>query len=426
MNVLPFLSDSNAKDIQALLADFLWEGKPPPIAHNVMISDYEKGGARMIDVSCKERAIKATWAVRIYNNYEASWVKLAYEHLGPKLGPLIWKCNISAKDVPNLSISNAFWNDVLISWCSYHFHEPSTKPEVKNQVLWMNSFLKIGGELFLINSAKRAGITYMKDIVHDDGRFLSHDEIHNRYGNCITQMQYNSLISCIPKAWKDCLKGADNKNKKSKIEVISKLPSVCKHIYMHLINAKCKEPVKSQTKWNLSLGLNITNWENIYNNIFLSTVCTKFRDFQFRLLHRSITTNKKLVIMKISTNDKCTFCNIEIETIEHLLYECQSCQLIWQRLFNLITQQTGFNINLTKTNVILGVPLGGNFPVKQAINTCLVIAKQYIYACRCLKKIPSYNELMERIKTYKLIEYKIALKNDKIVKHNRKWNSLKL
>ena len=130
--------------------------------------------------------------------------------------------------------------------------------------------------------------------------------------------------------------------------------------------------------------------------------------------------------MKISTNDKCTFCNIEIETIEHLLYECQSCQLIWQRLFNLITQQTGLNINLTKTNVILGVPLEGNFPVKQAINTCLVIAKQYIYACRCLEKIPSYNELMERIKTYKLIEYKIALKNDKIVKHNRKWNSLKL
>ena len=75
--------------------------------------------------------------------------------------------------------------------------------------------------------------------------------------------------------------------------------------------------------------------------------------------------------MKISTNDKCTFCNIEIETIEHLLYECQSCQLIWQRLFNLITQQTGLNINLTKTNVILGIPLEGNFPVKQAINTVL-------------------------------------------------------
>ncbi len=51
----------------------------------------------------------------------------------------------------------------------------------------------------------------------------------------------------------------------------------------------------------------------------------------------------------------------------HLLYECQSCQLVWQRLFNLITQQTGLNINLTKTNFILGVPLEVNFPVKQAI-----------------------------------------------------------
>ncbi len=87
--------------------------------------------------------------------------------------------------------------------------------EVNNQVLWMNSFLKIGGELFLMNSAKRAGITYMKDIVHDDGRFLSLDEIHNRNGDCFTQMQYNSLISGIPKTWKNCLKLSKLSSKRS-------------------------------------------------------------------------------------------------------------------------------------------------------------------------------------------------------------------
>ena len=93
----------------------------------------------------------------------------------------------------------------------------------------------------------------------------------------------------------------------------------------------------------------------------------------------------------------------------------------------LLTQgeKTGLNIVSTKTNVFLGIPLENDFPVKQAINTCLIISKQYIYACRCLNKIPNFHELLERIKFYKIIEYKIASKNDKVTKHNRKWESLK-
>ncbi len=425
MNVLPFMPEPQVKEVHSLLIDFLWQGKPSPIAHNTMISEYSKGGANMIDISCKERAIKATWAVRL-NNSNASWASLAYEHLNPDLGSLLLKCNISEKDAKSMPIINSFWKDVLISWCTYNFKEPSTKADVRSQVLWFNSCLKIGGQLYLINKAKNAGIIYVRDIVHDNGDFFTLDEIYHRYGHCITLMQYNSLKSCIPKEWKECLREDGNGTKKSKIESISKMPHVCKHIYSYLINIKSKEPVKAQDKWNAVLGTNITNWENIYSNVFIATICTKFRDFQFRLLHRSLVTNKKLVTMKKSTNNKCTFCNIELETIEHLLFECQSCQVIWLRLFNLISQQTGLPIDPTKTNIILGIPLQDKSPIKQAINTCIVIGKQYIYACRCLNKIPNFQELLERIRFYKLIEYKIALKNNKAEKHERKWNSLKL
>ena len=79
-------------------------------------------------------------------------------------------------------------------------------------------------------------------------------------------------------------------------------------------------------------------------------------------------------------------------------------------IVGLINQLTNLNINSTKINTLFGIPLENNFPVTQAINTCLVIARQYIYACRCLNKLPNFQELLEKIKFYKMIEYKIALR----------------
>ncbi len=98
----------------------------------------------------------------------------------------------------------------------------------------------------MINKAKKAGIIYVKDVVHNNGDLFTLDEIHHRYGHCITLMQYNSLKSSIPKKWKDCLRENGNETKKSKIESISKMPHVCKHIYSYLIDLKSKEPVKAK------------------------------------------------------------------------------------------------------------------------------------------------------------------------------------
>ncbi len=68
--------------------------------------------------------------------------------------------------------------------------------------------------------------------------------------------------------------------------------------------------------------------------------------------------------------------------IEHLLFEGQCTQSIWQRLAGLINQLTKLHINSTKINTLFGIPLENNVPVTQAINTCLVIARQYSVVCQ--------------------------------------------
>ncbi len=423
LTVLPYISNELRNELNHIIRDFLWDNGSSKIAHSVLIGDYEEGGLRMIDFTCKENSLKASWAVRLYKN-NGPLVDLANMYLIPSMGKIMWKCNIAATDVNEIIHRDSFWKDVFYSWCLYNFKIPDTRAEIENQVIWYNSLLKIGRKMQVFPNAKNAGIMYIKDIINGDGTLLSYNEIVGRYGNCMTIMEYNSVKSCIPQDWKRILRDGRAGPKSSNIEKISKFPSPSKIIYDSLIESSKSAPISTQNKWNTILGTNIEEWKGIYKSIYLTTISTKLRDFQFRLLHRTIVTNKKLTQMKLSNNDKCTFCNNETETIEHLLFECQCCKIIWNRLVQWIKQTTHIELEVTLLNILFGIPLNDRFPLKQAINTCLTIARQYIYACRCLNRIPSFQVLIEKIKTMKLIEYKIAHKQDKLKKHNEKWKSL--
>ena len=52
------------------------------------------------------------------------------------------------------------------------------------------------------------------------------------------------------------------------------------------------------------------------------TFFSKTRNSQFKTLHRIIATNDFLNKVDIVDNNLCTFCDLEIETLEHLFYHC--------------------------------------------------------------------------------------------------------
>ena len=64
--------------------------------------------------------------------------------------------------------------------------------------------------------------------------------------------------------------------------------------------------------------LHTFEWDSIYLLPRKVTIESRTRDFQNKILNRILFTNKMLFKMKISDTDKCTFCNEEEETIEHL------------------------------------------------------------------------------------------------------------
>ena len=79
-------------------------------------------------------------------------------------------------------------------------------------------------------------------------------------------------------------------------------------------------------------------------------------------------------------------------------------------------------LQFTVTNVIMNNYKG---PFADLINTCLLITKQYIYACKCLNLPLSFVNLVQKFYDMQNYERIIALRNNKMYRFNLKWSALK-
>ena len=91
---------------------------------------------------------------------------------------------------------------------------------------------------------------------------------------------------------------------------------------------------KAQLKWELNFSENTFDWKVIYISIFDICKDNKLQDFQYNFVHRNIATNKHLLKCKYVASSLCSFCNMAIETIDHLFWKCFLIQYFWNKLFD--------------------------------------------------------------------------------------------
>ena len=85
---------------------------------------------------------------------------------------------------------------------------------------------------------------------------------------------------------------------------------------------------------------------------------------------------------KIVESHDCTFCNTDIETVEHLLWECNYVQLFWKELLKLLREKCTHcdRFAFSKELVIFG--LKENVMLDNAIDFIILFAKFFIYKCK--------------------------------------------
>lgn len=125
--------------------------------------------------------------------------------------------------------------------------------------------------------------------------------------------------------------------------------------------------------------------------------------------------------MNIKSNNICTFCQDETESLMHLFWNCRHVQTFW----------TDFQSYLASKNILLLNEwnekdiLLGSLKYDIILNQLLLRAKYFIYQMRLNETIPVFCNFKPNIKVFYKIEKYNAVKNGRIEKFEKLWNTYK-
>ena len=407
------------------IKEFLWGEKPHAIAYNRLVQDYDKVGLRLQDLQTKDTALKAAWPLRLRKTGDAcTW----FYHNLPIKDARIWHCNTSPKhvriDETSFSVTRHIWK----AWAQYNFKDILEDEEILNTHVWGNSLITREQKPIFEKRIVQANIDKIIDIYCPvNSRVLTYNEIIQQYGNNISFMDYCSIMAAIPRDWKirlkyyayreplDCPTPLDiPENSKSK-------PS--KRIYWSLIqkNFHTSNSLKYIWQNNLKTEISDDSWNLTFINFLKWVKPTKLRNFQYRLLMNTLTTNVHRHKWRKEISELCTFCNESKEYVIHLLCECRHVRNLWRLLSRLTKQFLKIDHEYTVIEICLNNYKGKKVDI---INLFIIVMKQYIYASKCFNEKPNFNDFMTRLARSHNHEKLHAAEIKKSKKIYKKWQDI--
>ena len=183
---------------------------------------------------------------------------------------------------------------------------------------------------------------------------------------------------------------------------LTKLYSISKgtKLYYDVLNVDAAEP-KCCCKWESKLNCEI-KWKDCFFKI------QKIRDvtlkwLQLRIVHRIIGTNVILSAIGVRTNDRCSFCNIEKDGIEHIFWNCHHTNQFLLAFERKIKEKCphASRFKLTCNLVLFGIER--NVKTDEVLDFIILLVKQYIYNCRFKSSLPTLDVFL------KLLKYRFAI-----------------
>ena len=109
---------------------------------------------------------------------------------------------------------------------------------------------------------------------------------------------------------------------------------------------------------------------------------------QYKIIHRIIGTNSLLYKMGKIPYMTCDFCNMYIETIEHLFFDCINVKNFWLHLFDDVNVYMNSDIQITGSHILL-MYKSHEQSVEEIVNKICLYGKRYIFICKLRKVNPS-------------------------------------
>ena len=196
------------KEINSIIFNFIWDGKPPKIKKLTIIGEKKQGELKMTDFNIMNKALKVAWIPRIKSENQASWKIIPEATLEKHWGlSFLINCNY---DIDTLQVGNlpSLYLDVLKQW---QITKDCMRREtvcVHEEIIWNNRKILINGKPLFYKSWFEKNIIRVSDFLQKDGKFLSFKNFCNKYKLKIPFTLYFGLSNTIPTYWKFAAKGS--------------------------------------------------------------------------------------------------------------------------------------------------------------------------------------------------------------------------
>ena len=139
--------------------------------------------------------------------------------------------------------------------------------------------------------------------------------------------------------------------------------------------------------------------------------------FKYRILQGDIFCNERLFCFRLSETQNCPYClhNPVIESIRHVLWECQRTQFVWTYINSIV--QRAFNVNYINYDT---VEVGSEYPIPIVESFIVIVLKLILTKDR--SRTITIEEVRNRLKTQFIIE-QIAMRR-KVNVFKKRWSKL--
>ena len=194
---------------------------------------------------------------------------------------------------------------------------------------------------------------------------------------------------------------------------------------MKLVKKNCLDISETNQceKWSYDLNVDLSifiQWQSRFSTIYWVTLDSKIRIFQYKFIHRRISTNDYLFKIGVKNSPQCNFCKVESQTLIHLFCLCPIVSKFWTDLNNWLNCHNISSSKLSYIDICFGFPSKS----QHLLNTIVLFAKYFIFKTKCQEDLLSLVLFINDLKSIESVEQIIAFKKGKEKLHIEKWRPL--
>ena len=240
-------------------------------------------------------------------------------------------------------------------------------------------------------------------------------------------LDYKSIITtCSKKVHPDahCVDDVDMYQRRANFSVLIESKHPSQYTYNFIINRNWEDTLRPhffRFFWDHNMDkidniFLLTDYRNLFKDVYRITNVTKLRDFQYRLLLGKIFLNHMLYKWKIVDTPNCPLCTVQ-QTLIHFFWECKHAKLIWDTLCD-FAKNRAVELEFNYFNVITNKV---HKNVNNIFNFIVLIFKQSMFRHKCANMQFTFDSLLNEARHMYRIELYNAWSKEKIQKINMKW-----